>query len=36
VKQGIIDYVRRVTDAIAPDYIPPADRIATVDNDGSG
>lgn len=31
----IIDFVERVTDPASPDYVTPADRIATFDNDGT-
>jgi haloacid dehalogenase-like hydrolase len=34
-KQSIIDFVAKVTEAGAPDFVPPADRIATFDNDGT-
>jgi hypothetical protein len=34
-KKSIVDFVARVTTAGGPDYIPPADRIATFDNDGT-
>ena len=34
-RQAIIDFVDRVTDAGGPDYVPPAARIATFDNDGT-
>lgn len=34
-KSAIIDFVDRVTDPASPDYVPPADRIATFDNDGN-
>lgn len=33
-KQAIVAFVRRVTDAGSPDFVPPAERIATFDNDG--
>jgi hypothetical protein len=33
-KQSIIDFVGRVTTSNSPDFVPPADRIATFDNDG--
>ncbi len=33
-KQSIIDFVEKVTDKNSPDYVPPAERIATFDNDG--
>jgi hypothetical protein len=35
-KQAIIDFVDRVTKAGGPDFVAPADRIATFDNDGFG
>jgi phosphoserine phosphatase len=35
VKDAIIDFVERVTKEGSPDYITPADRIATFDNDGT-
>ena len=31
----IVDFVARVTTAGGPDYVPPAERIATFDNDGT-
>jgi hypothetical protein len=34
-KQAIIDFVDRVTKAGGPDFVAPADRIATFDNDGT-
>jgi len=34
-KQAIIDFVDRVTKANRPDFVAPADRIATFDNDGT-
>ena len=34
-KSAIIDFVTRVTTANGPDFVPPADRIATFDNDGT-
>ena len=34
-KRAIVDFVRRVTTANGPDFVPPADRIATFDNDGT-
>lgn len=34
-KQAILDFVRRVTTANSPDYVPIEDRIATFDNDGT-
>jgi phosphoglycolate phosphatase-like HAD superfamily hydrolase len=35
VKQTIVDFVARVTREGGPDYVPPAERIATFDNDGT-
>jgi hypothetical protein len=35
VKAGIINFVSTVTDATSPDYVPPGERIATFDNDGT-
>jgi len=34
-KAAIVDFVTRVTTDGSPDFIPPADRIATFDNDGT-
>jgi hypothetical protein len=34
-KQSIVEFVTRVTDPRAADYVPPAERIATFDNDGT-
>ncbi len=34
-KTAIIGFVERVTDPASPDYVTPADRIATFDNDGN-
>ena len=34
-KQAIIEFVTRTTDESSPDYVAPADRIATFDNDGT-
>jgi len=34
-KQAIIEFVRRVTDRSSPHYVPPEQRIATFDNDGT-
>ena len=34
-KQSIIDFVAKVTKADSPDFVPPAERIATFDNDGT-
>ncbi|MFQ4141896.1 HAD family hydrolase [Chlorogloeopsis sp. ULAP02] len=35
VKQSILDFVSRVTTEDSPDFLPPVDRIATFDNDGT-
>jgi phosphoglycolate phosphatase-like HAD superfamily hydrolase len=35
VKESIIDFVDGVTNETSPDYVKPADRIATFDNDGT-
>ncbi len=35
VKNGITDFVARVTRVDGPDFVPPAQRIATFDNDGT-
>ena len=35
VKASIADFVARVTNKRGPDYVPPAQRIATFDNDGT-
>jgi phosphoserine phosphatase len=35
VKSAIVDFVRRVTEEGAPDFVPPSARIATFDNDGT-
>jgi len=35
VKQAILSFVQRVTDKSGPEYVPPADRIATFDQDGT-
>ncbi|HVW56601.1 MAG TPA: HAD family hydrolase [Rhizobiaceae bacterium] len=35
VKSTILDFVARVTDEGGPDFVPPAERIATFDNDGT-
>ena len=35
VKQGLLDFVVRVTTQGGPDYVPPAERVATFDNDGT-
>jgi haloacid dehalogenase-like hydrolase len=34
-KQSIIDFVEKVTTLGAPDFVPPSERIATFDNDGT-
>jgi phosphoserine phosphatase len=34
-KQSIIDFVTSVTDESGPSYVPPVERIATIDNDGT-
>lgn len=34
-KSAIIDFVQHVSDAGGPDFVPPADRIAVFDNDGT-
>lgn len=34
-KQAIIDFVERVTNESGPDFVPPAERIAVFDNDGT-
>jgi len=34
-KQSILDFVARVTTTGVPDFVPPADRIAVFDNDGT-
>lgn len=35
VKQSIINFVAKVTKQGSPDFVPPAERIATFDNDGT-
>lgn len=35
VKQGILEFVNAVTNQSGPDYVPPAERIAVFDNDGT-
>jgi phosphoserine phosphatase len=35
VKAAIVDFVAQVTEEGGPDYVPPAERIATFDNDGT-
>jgi len=34
-KAGIVEFVERVTQEGSPDYVPPSDRIAVFDNDGT-
>ena len=34
-KQAIVDFVEKVTNEGGPDFVPPAERIATFDNDGT-
>ncbi|HKB36722.1 MAG TPA: hypothetical protein VKD72_09725, partial [Gemmataceae bacterium] len=34
-KKAIIDFVAKVTKEGSPDFVPPAERIATFDNDGT-
>ena len=34
-KQDILDFVAAVTDESSSDYVPPAERIAAFDNDGT-
>ena len=34
-KQSIIDFVNEVTNESSPNFVKPADRIATFDNDGT-
>src|SRR5688572_2822787 len=34
-KKSIVDFVRRVTKKGSPDFVPPEQRIATFDNDGT-
>jgi len=34
-KQAIVEFVQKVTDKSSPDFVPPAERIATFDNDGT-
>jgi phosphoglycolate phosphatase-like HAD superfamily hydrolase len=34
-RQAIVDFVQKTTDKANPDYVPPAERIATFDNDGT-
>lgn len=35
VKSSTLDFVTRVTKADGPDFVPPSERIATFDNDGT-
>src|SRR5262245_14425909 len=35
VKSAIVDFVARVTKEGGTEYVPPADRVATFDNDGT-
>ena len=35
VKKGMVDFVARVTTEGGPEFVPPAERIATFDNDGT-
>jgi phosphoglycolate phosphatase-like HAD superfamily hydrolase len=35
VKRAILDFVHRVSDPTSPDHVPPAERIAVFDNDGT-
>jgi len=34
-KRAIVAFVERVTNQVSPDFVPPAERIATFDNDGT-
>jgi hypothetical protein len=34
-KQAIVEFVQKTTDKASPTYVPPAERIATFDNDGT-
>lgn len=34
-KQSIVDFVKKITDPASPGYVPPTERIATFDNDGT-
>jgi hypothetical protein len=34
-KQSILDFVAKVTKEGSPDFVPPAERIAVFDNDGT-
>jgi hypothetical protein len=35
IKSAILDFVARIADEAGPDYVPPSERIATFDNDGT-
>jgi len=35
VKQAIVDFVKATTDKSSPDFVPPEERIATFDQDGT-
>src|SRR4051812_10673948 len=34
-KQALVDFVEKVTTIVSPDFVPPAERIAVFDNDGT-
>ncbi|NCC32433.1 MAG: haloacid dehalogenase-like hydrolase, partial [Chloroflexia bacterium] len=34
-RQAILDFVAAVTDEAGPHYVPPAERVAVFDNDGT-
>ena len=34
-RKAIVEFVRKTTDKASPDFVPPAERIATFDNDGT-
>jgi len=34
-KQSVVEFVQKVTDNPSPDFVPPSERIATFDNDGT-
>ena len=34
-KQAIVDFVKATTDRSSPDFVPPEERIATFDQDGT-
>jgi hypothetical protein len=34
-RRAIVDFVRRVTEEGSPDYVPPVERVAVFDNDGT-